>query len=62
MNQPTSSMAKHEILAEAKDASYRLVDLVRALIGRTDDPGQRNIAIHITMKAKEIEYFLPELD
>lgn len=62
MAQPTLSMTRVEILAEARDNAYRLVELLTALENRANSAWHRHILISLTLKAKEIEYFLPEME
>ncbi len=59
---PTSSMTSVEMLEEARDIAYRLVDLLTTLEGRVEGAWPKHIATHLTLKAKEIEYFLPEIN
>lgn len=58
---PTSSMTSPEMLEEAKVNAHRLVELLTALENRFDSAWDKHTLISLTLKAKEIGYFLPSI-
>jgi len=61
MEMPTTAMTSPEMLEEAKVNVFRLVELLTALENRFDGAWEKHILVSLTLKAKEIEYFLPEM-